>query len=225
MPSDPSGLFGLTGNQKVGIPFGTQQYVGFTGQSISNNAGYIGTSANPQVFTDNTFNYYDNLTWQRGRHLLTIGGQATRYQQNYLNASNVGFLGQLSYNGQYTSLPGGQGYGPADFVLGRISNVQLASPLGNVGNRQWRVAGYVQDDFKVSPRLTLNLGLRYEYDQPWYEQNNKTANVLPGGTVEYAGHVPVGAVAGSIVCPTRACYDANYTPVHAPAGLRLSVTF
>jgi hypothetical protein len=211
VPSDPSGLFGLTGDQKVGIPFGAQQYVGFTGQSISNNASYIGTNANPQVFTDNTFNYYDNLTWQRGRHLLTIGGQATRYQQNYLNAGNVGFLGQFSYNGQYTSLPGGQGYGPADFVLGRISNVQLASPLGNVGNRQWRLAGYVQDDFRVSPKLTLNLGLRYEYDQPWYEQNNKTANVLPDGTVEYAGRVPAQAVAGSIVCPTRACYDANYT--------------
>ena len=221
VPSDPTGQFGLTGDSKVGIPFGTQQYVGFTGQSISNNASYIGTNANPQVFTDNTFNYYDNLTWQRGRHLFTMGGQATRYQQNYLNSGNVGFLGQFGYTGAYTenlSASNGPGYGPADFVLGRIFNTQLASPLGNVGNRQWRLAGYFQDDFKVSSRLTVNLGLRYEYDQPWYEQNNKTANVLPNGTVEYAGHVPALAVPGSTVCPTHACYNANYKQIMPRLG-------
>jgi len=218
VPSDPSGLFGLTGNQTVGIPFGTQKYVGFTGQNIGNNASYIGTSANPQVFTDNTFNYQDTVTWQRGRHYLSIGGQATRYQQNYLNAGNVGFLGTFGYTGQYTALPSGGGYGPADFVLGRIQNVQLASPLGLVGQRQWRSALFVQDDFKLTHRLTLNLGLRYEIDQPWYEQNNKTANVLPGGIVEYAGHVPAGAIAGSIVCPSRACYDANYKQIMPRVG-------
>ena len=220
VPSDPSGLFGLTGDQKVGIPFGTQKFEGFTGQSITS-ANYIGTNANPQVFTDNTYNYYDNLTWQKGRHYFSIGGQATRYQQNYINAGNVGFLGQFSYNGIFSSnpnVPNGPGYGPADFVLGLIENEQLASPTGFVGNRQWRLAGYFQDDFKFTPRLTLNLGIRYEYDQPWYEQNDKTANVLPGGIVEYAGRIPAGAVPGSKLCPTRACYNANYNQIMPRVG-------
>jgi len=226
VPTDPSGEFGYTGDQKVGIPFGTQLFQGFTGQSISNNASYIGANANLQVFTDNTFNYEDNLTWQRGRHFFTIGGQATRFQQNYVNAGNVGFLGQFSYSGIFSSNPNatdGPGYGPADFVLDRISNDQLASPTGWVGNRQWRLAGYFQDDFKVTPRLTLNLGIRYEYDQPWYEQNNKTANVLPDGTVEYAGHVPTGAIPGSIVCPTRACYKATWDQVMPRLGFAYQV--
>jgi len=218
VPSDPSGTFGLTGDQQVGIPFGAQKYVGFTGQSLNNNASYIGTNANPQVFTDNTFNYYDNLTWQRGRHYFSIGGQATRYQQNYLNAGNVGFLGQFGYSGQFTALPGGNGYGPADFILGEIQNVQLASPLGLVGNRQWRLAGYVQDDVKLSSRLTLNLGIRYEFDQPWYEQNDKTANVLPNNTVEYAGQVPANAAPGSVVCPTRSCYNSKYNQIMPRVG-------
>jgi hypothetical protein len=226
VPSDPSGKFGLGGDSIVGIPFGPQAYVGFTGQSISNNASYIGTNANPQVFTDNTFNYEDNLTWQHGRHYLSIGGQATRYQQNYLNAGNVGFLGQFTYSGNFTENlknADGPGYGPADFVLDRIQNQQLASPLGNVGNRQWRAAGYFQDDFKVSSRLTLNLGLRYEVDQPWYEQNNKTANVLPGGIVEYAGSVPALAAPDSIVCPTHACYNANYKQFMPRLGFAFQV--
>ena len=71
------------------------------------------------VFTDNTFNYYVNLTSQHGRHYFTIGGQATRYQQNYINAGNVGFLGQFTYSGIFSAnvnATDGPGYGPGDFV-------------------------------------------------------------------------------------------------------------
>ncbi len=227
IPTDPSGQFGLTGNNKVGIPFGTQLYPGFSEQDFG--ASTIGTSANTQVLRDNTFNYYDNLTYQRGRHLISVGVQATRYQQNYLNASNYGFLGNFSYSGNFTSNPnvenGGGGYNGADFILDRVQENRLGSTEGLVGNRQWRAAGYIQDDFKATPALTLNFGLRYEYDQPWYEANNKTANVLlDSGTVEYAGSVPAGAIAGSIVCPQRSCYQANYAQFMPRLGFAYQVS-
>jgi hypothetical protein len=81
----------------------------------------------------------------------------------------------------------------------------------NVGQRQWRFAGYINDDYRVMPKLTVNIGLRWEYDQPWIEQNNKTGNIdLKTGQILYAGNVPYGAPADSGVCSNRACYQANH---------------
>ena len=81
----------------------------------------------------------------------------------------------------------------------------------------------MSDDFKALPNLTLNFGIRYEYDQPWLESNNKTGNIdIATGQVQYAGSVPVGAPAGSGICPTRACYDGNHTQIMPRLGFLLS---
>lgn len=222
LPVDTTGVFGTNGNAVVGITFPNQAYQGFTAQGLSgnNDAGFttLGNNAsNNGSLVDNTYSYIDNLTWQRGRHTLSLGVQAIRYQNNYPTSNNNGFLGSLGYTGSFTSNPsstnpaGLGGYSGADFVLDRVSSASATLASVNVGQRQWRAAGYINDDFKALPNLTLNIGLRYEYDQPWVESNDKTGNIdVATGQVIYAGHIPAGAPAGSGLCSNHACYDANY---------------
>ncbi len=231
-PQDSSGAFGYKGNSVVGIPFGTQLYQGFSNQNMGTPS--IGTAAFGGGLTDNTYSYIDDISWQRGRHNIHAGVQALRYQNNYPTANNSGFLGQFNYNGNFTSnssafVPGTQtaepGYAPADFVLDRVSNIQVTLGTVNVGQRQWRVAGYLSDTYKPTPRLTLTLGGRYEIDQPWVESNNKTGNInLATGQIQYAHAVPAGAPAGAGLCSNRACYDYNFRQLTPRVGFAYQVS-
>ncbi|HEY5214558.1 MAG TPA: TonB-dependent receptor [Acidobacteriaceae bacterium] len=229
LPGDPSGQFGLGGDAKVGIPFGVQKYVGFANQGIGSGFSSVGTPAFDGGFTDNTYSYIDNLTWQRGKHLLSMGVEAIRYQNNYPTSNNDGFLGTLNYSGNFTSNPNpnvtnGPGYSAADFVLDRVSAANVTLNSINVGQRQWRDAGFFEDDFKATSKLTLNFGIRYEYDEPWIEQNNKTGNVdLATGQPIYAGSVPTGAPAGSGVCKNLGCYQPNYHQIMPRLGFAYQV--
>ncbi len=210
---DTTGQFGTSGNAKVGIPFPNQAYAGFSFQNMQNTT--LTGVGNPVLgggLIDNTYSYIDNLTWQHGLHTIDMGIQALRYQNNYPTANNNGYLGSMIYTGNYTGNPGvsAAGYGGADFVLDRVSQVAATLASVNVGQRQWRIASYVSDDYKVMPKLTLNFGVRYEYNEPWVEQNNKTGNInLATGQVIYAHAVPVGAPVGSGLCSNRGCYDAQ----------------
>jgi hypothetical protein len=214
-PEDTTGVFGTNGDSVVGISYTNQGYSGFTNQGLGGGLSSIGTEAvNNGSIIDNTYSYIDNLTWQRGLHYISMGMQAIRYQNNYPTSNNSGFLGTENYSGAFSADPSatyGVGYGPADFVLDRVSSASATLGSINVGQRQWRMAGFAQDDYKMRPNLTLSFGFRYEIDQPWIEVNDKTGNIdLTTGQVIYAGHVPTGAPTGSGVCSNRGCYDYNF---------------
>jgi hypothetical protein len=216
VPQDATGAFGTSGDAKVGITFPNQSLAGFTNQGLTNGATLsdVGTPAFLGGFVDNTYTYMDTVTWQRSKHSLTMGVQALRYQVNYPTANNDGFLGSLNYTGAFSSNPNAAnapGYAGADFLLDRVQTAQATLSSINVGQRQWRIAGYFNDNYRVTPRLTIDFGGRYEFDEPWIEQHNKTGTVdLTTGQILYAAQVPVGAPVGSGLCSNRACYQPNF---------------
>jgi len=211
-PQDTTGAFGTGGNAKVGISFPNQKYNGFSNQGVGGDLSDVGTPAYDGGIIDNTYSYTDSLSWQRGRHFLSMGIEARRYQNNYPTGNNDGYLGSLNYSGAFTSNGiGSGGYGPADFVLDRVSSGGVTLSSVNVGQRQWRTSGFAQDNFKLRPDVTLTFGLRYEFDEPWVEEQDRTGNInLTTGQIDYAGHLPAGALPGSGICSNLACYQPNY---------------
>jgi hypothetical protein len=191
-PTDIGGQFGITGNQKLGIP-GTQLVPGIStfdvttasidpiGTTFQNptNGAYAGIDSDSIV---NAFTYGDNVSWLLGRHTIKFGGQALRYQENRYYSGNDGALGWFKYTGSAT------GDTWADFLENNAFSFGQGAVTGRWGQRQWRDALFFQDDYKLRENLTINLGMRWEWDQPMYEVNNKQVNVnLTTGAVEDAG--------------------------------------
>jgi hypothetical protein len=130
------------------------------------------------------FDYKDDVTWTKGRHSFKIGGQFRREWDNGTGVTGIGPSGVYNFNtgtplttpitstdglSTLTASPSGlvsmmEG---DDVNYGRATTVPGYGPAGGGGVwwglRRWTLAGYVQDDFRVNRRLTLNLGLRYEY--------------------------------------------------------------
>jgi Carboxypeptidase regulatory-like domain/TonB dependent receptor len=125
-----------------------------------------------------TIQFNDNLTWQRGRHTLKFGfdfQQVTLYAKVTLNARP-----SYTFSGVYTQNPQGRsgtGNPLADFLLGYTS-ASTVSTDSDSESRQHIYQGYVQDDWKATPQLTVNAGIRYELPLPFYETANHYSNAI-----------------------------------------------
>ena len=111
----------------------------------------------------NNIQFSDNLEMTRGNHSFRFGFDAVRRHTNGFQTSRP--RGQFSFGLRYTNNPANArntGFSPAELLLGKPGNVQLVYMQGTRGMRRTDYAGFFQDDWKVTPRLTLNLGVRYD---------------------------------------------------------------
>ncbi len=167
---DWSGTLGLNGNQSFGIP-GGQAIAGLSSVAIGGGLTGIGSSGVQSNTADNKFIYYNNLTWQTGKHVMKFGGQFIRFQQNRYYSGNNGVLGLFVYSATYSGLDF------ADFLLDTLSRKGRGADTGSWGHRSWRSALFFQDDYKLAQNFTLNFGLRWEYMEPLYEVADRQVNV------------------------------------------------
>jgi len=198
-------LLKIPGTNGTGAPGDPTLYNGLPAFTFPNiNGANLGNpnTGNPFLFRDNQFVTGANLTWIKGKHSLRGGIEWNHTQLNHFQPQGGTFQtprGTFQFNGNVTSQQGTTPTwfnGWADFLLGLPSATGKATALFNPTALRWsQWAWYLRDQWQVNPKLTLSVGLRWEYYPFGYSDNGKglrylnlnTGNVLIGGY----GNVPV----------------------------------
>lgn len=165
----------------IGIGNGNTAGPGMPLLRIGSGMSDIGNIGVLQKFGDTAIQAQDTMVWTKGRHLFHLGVQINRYRMDSAYAGNSGLWGEMDFGGGFT------GSSLADFMLGLPTVIQRGGALG-WGQRSNLYAGFVQDDWRITDELTLNLGLRYENHTPWTEVLNHQVNFgMFSGQVQFAG--------------------------------------
>jgi hypothetical protein len=185
---------------------------------IVNVAGYfsVPTIAGGRL-ARNDFQYTGVATWLKGKHELKMGVDILRQQ---LNQPSAAFFsdGQFAFQNAVT------GSNLVDYLLGIPSTYTQATPQAEA-LRGLLPSSFIQDSYKVSSRLTLNLGLRWEPFLPWVDvRNNEVANWNPGQQSVVAPGLPPGLVVFGDPGVPRSGYDGSLGKFDPRAGFAFQIT-
>ncbi|MDQ6699387.1 MAG: carboxypeptidase-like regulatory domain-containing protein, partial [Acidobacteriota bacterium] len=163
------GVPGLKGGAPVtyGIPA-----IGFARYS-----GFGDDSEGPYANDNNAMQFVDNLSWIRGKHAFRFGGEIRR--DSYNQVGNQFARGSFVFDINATRNPalgtGGDDF--ADFILGQVKRSEAAVAIAEAQFRALSFATYFDDVWKVTQKLTVNMGLRYENTPPWEDQTGHLITV------------------------------------------------
>jgi hypothetical protein len=179
--------YGQNPAESVGIPgINLNQATSAMTQMQFQNIRNLGQNGNqPLITNQNDFAFFDNVTWIKGRHTIKAGGSLTFRSREILNADSI--TGQFAYTNGQTSNCAGQ---PTGCVIDANTGFDVASFLLGYANTKTRnlfdaktytekrpeYGLYVQDDFRPTSKLTLNLGMRWDVYVPWVEVDDRQSN-------------------------------------------------
>ena len=178
--------WGRNASDEVGIPgvnAGNDPYAsGLTSITLSGYAGLGDSGFRPAIIVSENYQFNDAVTWIRGSHTAKVGGEFGRRRYNLFQDNNI--HGALGFGPIYTTNPAaaaGTGISLADMLLGAPQNGVTSYTTGTRGYRRSEFALFIQDTWKLTTNLTLNLGLRYETfpAYPWKEVNNRMSYFRP----------------------------------------------
>jgi hypothetical protein len=205
-------LPGVPNNPAIGggVPLTTFSSHGFLGSP-----DFLPKQQVPMVYQ-----YNDSLSWTLGKHNLKMGATVYLPMRN-LFQDEPGMRGDLTFNGVFSGLGTATVKGTtnardyADGLFGATQYTQLTN-VYFVDQRLWLASGFFEDDWKATPRLTFNLGLRYDFATPALEGRNRIANFDPAGS----GSLTF-AKSGSI--SDRSLIDTNLTNFGPRFGVSYAV--